>query len=110
MRNKEMVEYKSNIFTRIKTKIISLFGKKETVIKKDSPNSVTEVSNMEKARIMNLYDTIKQDSSKIDNVSEQDLYKLMLLLNEEITIINEKVEIKSKELEEKVAKINKKTA
>lgn len=109
MNNNSIVKYKTNIFTRIKNAIRFIFVKKRNDVCDNLENRVVGVDIEEKERILELYTKIKQDESIITGISEQDLYKIMLLLNEEITIVNDKLEIKAKELEDRVKRINQET-
>lgn len=104
MKNNSMIKYSSSIFVKIKNKIRSVFAKNKSINDVQITNNLETDSN-EKARIMELYKKIKQDESIISTISEQDLYKIMLLLNEEITIISDKIEEKAKDLKKSSERI-----
>ncbi len=108
MNNNEMVEYKVSIFTKLKNKIKALFSKKELRVRVKANEESKEVVNSEKERIMNLYARIKENEEIIPSVDDEDLYKIMILLNEEITLVSGQMETKAKELSDKVEEIKKK--
>ncbi len=105
MKNISMVEYKDNIVTKIKNKIKALFSKNELRIKKETDEEKQERIRKEKERIMNLYNRIKENEEIIPTVDDEDLYKIMLLLNEEILLVSGQMENKAKALEDKVEEI-----
>ncbi len=108
MKNISMVEYKDNIFTKIKNKIKALFSKNELRMKKETDEEKQDRIRKEKERIMALYNRIKENEEIIPTVDDEDLYKIMLLLNEEILLVSGQMESKAKVLEEKVEEIESK--
>lgn len=105
MKNISMVEYKDNIFTKIKNRIKALFSKNELRIKKETDEEKQERIRKEKERIMALYNRIKENEEIIPTVDDEDLYKIMLLLNEEILLVSGQMENKARALEDKVEEI-----
>ena len=54
---------------------------------------------------MALYNRIKENEEIIPTVDDEDLYKIMLLLNEEILLVSGQMENKARALEDKVEEI-----
>lgn len=103
MRNKEIIPYKENIFTRIKNSILKLFGKKQI-----ENNIVQKEEEVAKQELLKIYEGVKKNNDNIDSIDTEQLYKIMLLLNEEINLVNERVNKEIREIEDKIEKISSK--
>ena len=66
--------------------------------------SIVEVDEkeLERDRFMELYGEAKQNQEILNELSEEDLYKVMVLLNEEISIVANMVNEKVQKVQEKI--------
>lgn len=101
---KQMTTYKSGFWNTLKQKIISIFfksKKKNYQQTKEEHESNTQNIKDEKSKkeIMEIYNKVKANQINLVDLDKDTLYKIMLLLNEEIEINNKKMEEKIKEID-----------
>ena len=112
---------KQNVFLRIIKAIRNYFIKQplmlgENISKTNNINNNDDIQQhtveeinfnvnleeKEKIRFMEIYNSVKQNQEILKELSEEDLYRIMLLLKEEIAIVNKVVEGKVNDIEEEI--------
>ena len=90
--DKQMIQYKESFFEKLKRKIKSIFLKSDiNNIERENIETPKHNEKLNKEEIMKLYKDVKVGTVDLNNVEEKDLYRVMLLLKEEIEIIKDKI-------------------
>ena len=119
MSNKQLVEYKENIFTRIRNFFKRIFSKKskqrvEDIVVQNSieaehvaepKEEVNEEYKTNKKEFFDIYEKSKKGEVDLFSLSAETLEKMCTLIEEEIRIKKRNNEIKRKKLEEYKEKI-----
>ena len=91
-KDKQMIQYKEKFFSKLKQKIKSLFFKSNIKnIEKENIAASKHNEELNKEEIMRLYKNVKDEKVDLNNIEAKDLYRVMLLLKEEIEIIENKI-------------------
>lgn len=89
--NKQMLTYKNGLWSKIKQTIKKLFSKKSNSF---SNSSITEVKNIQehsKEEFMKIYNSVKSNTIDLESLDKKTLYKIMLLLKEEMDLLDKKL-------------------
>jgi len=84
----KMIIYRHGFWDKIKQKIRSIFLKKQDIYQEQM--DIKEKSNS-KEEIMNIYNKVKYGNVNLSDLDKNILYKIMILLNEEIEITSKKM-------------------
>ena len=90
--NKWLIEYKENIFNKIRKFILNLFKKKDVVQSPRKDTITLEQYEEEKKEIWELYKKIKENQIDIMEISQDKALKINELYKAEIKIKNERLE------------------
>ena len=99
----QIIECKKSFWNKVKEKISKIFFRKRSYIEENS-EIIKENINIEKAEdnskkeFMQVYEQIKNQEISLDEVDDNMLYKVMLLLKEEIDITNKKIDLEINEV------------
>lgn len=104
MSEKQVIPYKETVFTKFKNRIMNWLKRKDN-INNNLEQNVTNKSD-EKQEVMKLYELIKNEEVDLNSVDTDKLYKIMLLLNEEIKIVNDKINSEINGIKDQLQKIN----
>lgn len=93
----EVIPYKKSLFQTFIGKIKKLFKKEQNDVE-----LIKEETISEKQEIMELYNNIKNEQLDLENVDTEKLYKVMILLNEEMCILSNKLTEKIDSIENEI--------
>jgi len=90
--NKGLIEYKENIFSKIRRFILKIFKKKENAPSSKRDTMTLEQYEEEKREILELYKKIKENQIDIMEISQDKALKINELYKAEIKIKNKRLE------------------
>ena len=94
--NNQMIEYKKeSFFSKIKQKIVSFFTRKnqaKEIIEK--PKTM-----INKKEFFDIYSNVKNKDINLDELSNDTLYKVMIMLDEEMSVNLKKIEEKKNKID-----------
>lgn len=99
--DKQMIEYKKEtLFSRIKKKIMNFFSRR-----KETTTQVIKEKVVNKQDFFNTYNAVKEGSIDLDTIEPDTLYRIILLLKEEIDMSCKKADEKIQMIETSLANI-----
>lgn len=84
----QMTKYNNSLWGKIKQKLLYFFYGNR---KNNNINKSASTEEKSKEEIISLYNKVKSGNVNLDDLDEKMLYKIALLLKEEIDILNEKL-------------------
>lgn len=127
--DKQLINYKKSFFTKIKEKFLNFFNRNKNIKKiesiKEVDNEQTDEKvhtennlieeqgeidnnkNMSKEEFMEIYNKVKTGEIDTETLEEEILYKIMIMLNEEIELSSEKTYNQIRKTEELINDYNK---
>ncbi len=126
--DKKLIKYKKSFFTKIKEGLLNFFHRKQIIQKRDTikdnnneqkeektviedtlkepQENILKNKNMSKEEFMEIYNKVKNKEIDTDTLDEDTLYKIMIMLNEEIELSSKKVYNEIRKTEELITDYN----
>lgn len=98
--NEHMIIYKNNFWRKLKNIIKNIFAKNEIQDNKEEAKKINDnTQKKSKQEILEIYNNVKLGQIELEELDDDDLYKVMILLKEELEITHSKLKEELKKID-----------